>query len=101
MHSLSILVNVFMEAFSAPPVLFYAYQTHFIFTLHGVAMLKDVPREFYVCVVFKHFCQNIGQLCIKMVRIALLLKGYKSLYMIISNIAALYTLWYYPLLVSI
>ena len=90
-----------MEAFLAPPVLLYAYHTHFSFTMLGVAMLKDMPREFYACVVFKHFCQNFGQLCIKMVRIALLPKGYKSLYMIINNIAALYTLWYCPLLVSI
>ena len=93
-----------MEAFPAPPVLLYAYHTHFIFTMFGVAMvamLKDAPREFYDCVLFKHFCQNFGQLYIKKVRIALLPKGYKSLYMIINNIAALYTLWYYALLVSI
>ena len=90
-----------MGTFPAPPALLYAYHTHFSFTMLGVAMLKDVPRELYVCVVFKHFCQNFGQLCIKMVRIALLPKGYKSLYMIINNIAALYTFWYYALLVSI
>ena len=90
-----------MEAFPAPPVLLYAYHAHFIFTMLGVAMLNDVPRKCYLSVVFKHFCQNFGQLCITMVRIALLPKGYKSLHMIISNIKALYTLWYYPLLVSI
>ena len=90
-----------MEAFPAPPVLLYAYHTHFIFTMLGVAMLKDVPRELYVCVVFKHFCQNFCQLYIKKVRIALLPKGYKRLYMIINNIAALYTFWYYAPLVSI
>ena len=74
MHSLSIFVNVFKETFSAPLVLFYVYYSHFNFIMLRVAMLKDMPREFYVCVVFKHICQNFGQLYIKMVRIALLPK---------------------------
>ena len=47
-HSLLILVIVFTDAFPAPPVQLYAYYSHFNFAMLGVAMLKDMPRQFYV-----------------------------------------------------
>ena len=71
MHSLSILIIVFTEAFHAPPVLLYAYYSPLNFAMLGVAIFKDVPKEFYVWGVLKNFCQKSSQLCIKMVRVAL------------------------------
>ena len=71
MHSSLILIIVFMKAFPAPPALIHAHYSHLNFIMLAVAMLKDVPRQFYLWEVFKNFCQQIGQLCVKMVRVAL------------------------------
>ena len=80
MHCLSIFIIVLVEAFHAPPVLLYAYQSRLNFAMLGVAMLKDVSTpqtqnlldsEFCLWGVFKNFCQIFGQLCIKLVRVAL------------------------------
>ena len=62
-HSLSIVIVVFTEAFPAPPVLIHAHYSRLNFAMLGVAMLKDVPRQFYVWGMFKNFCQKFGQLC--------------------------------------
>ena len=58
MHSILILVIVFTEAFHAPPVLLYASYLRLNFAMLGVAMLKNVPRHFYVGGVFKKLCQK-------------------------------------------
>ena len=71
MHSLSILIIAFTEAFPAPPVLLYAYYSRLNIAMLGVAMLKDVPREFCVWGVFKNICQKFGKLRIKLVEEAL------------------------------
>ena len=55
MHSLSILMTVFTEAFPAPPVLLYAYSCLNLAML-GEAVHKDVLRECLVWGVFKNFC---------------------------------------------
>ena len=70
-HSLSILINVFTEGFHDPPALLYAYYSRLNFAMLGIAMLKDVPRDFYAWGVFKNVCQKVGQLCGKMVRVAM------------------------------
>ena len=70
MHSFSVLIIVFSECFLAPLVLLYAYYSCLNFTLPGVAMLKDVPRGFYVWGAFKNFYQKFGQLDIKIFRVA-------------------------------
>ena len=69
---------MFTEAFLAPPVLFYAYYSPLNFAMLGVAMPKDVLREFYVWGVLKNFCQKFGQFCIKRIRVHCDLKDAKA-----------------------
>ena len=70
-QSLSLLRVVFTEAFPALPVLLYAYYSGPNFDMLGAARLKDVRKGFYVWEVLKNLSQNFGQLCIKVVRVAL------------------------------
>ena len=70
-HSSLILIIAFTEAFPAPPVPIHVHYSRLNFTMLGVAVLKNVPRQFYVWGVLNNACQKIGQLCIKMVKVAL------------------------------
>ena len=67
MHSLLNLIIVFTLAFLPPPVLSYAYNSRRNFAMLGVAMLKDVPRQFYVWGEFKNFYH----VCVDMVSVLL------------------------------
>ena len=71
MYSLVLLIVVFTEAFPAPPILLYTYYSCLTFAMHGVTMLRDVPKQFFECGVFKNFCQKFGQVCETMVSVAL------------------------------
>ena len=61
MHSLSILIIVFREAFSAPPVMLHASYSRLTFAELRVAIFKDVPRQFYVWRVVKIVSKNLAR----------------------------------------